>query len=146
MNKDILNSIGLLILRLSFGCFMLVHGWDKFATFTEKAEVFPDPLGMGSQMSLISAIGAELGCSIFLILGLGTRLFSLPLAFTMIVALFIVHGGEPWKKQELAACYLAVYVAILFLGPGKFSLDYWLFGRKNDLENAAVTKVDSDNS
>ena len=107
---------------------MLVHGWEKFSTFSQKAEVFPDPLGMGNQLSLILAIGAELGCSILLILGFATRLVSLPLGFTMFVALFLVHGDDPWKKQELAACYLAVYVSVLLLGPGRFSLDHLLFG------------------
>ena len=126
MNRDTLTSIGLLILRVAFGCFMLVHGWQKLSGFSEMADTFPDPLGMGNQLSLIFAIGAELGCSILLIFGLGTRIVVLPLAFTMGVALFIVHGDDPWKKQELAACYLAVYVSILFLGPGKFSLDHSL--------------------
>ena len=128
MFKEIFSQLGLLVLRLTFGCFMLVHGWEKFSTFSEKADVFPDPLGMGNQLSLIFAIGAELGCSILLILGLATRLVSIPLAFTMFVALFFVHGSDPWKKQELAACYLAVYVCIFLLGPGKFSLDHVLFG------------------
>ena len=126
--RDLSTAVGLLVLRLSFGCFMLVHGWEKFSTFSQKAEVFPDPLGMGNQLSLIFAIGAELGCSILLILGFATRLVSLPLAFTMFVALFMVHGDDPWKKQELAACFLAVYVSILLLGPGTFSLDHLLFG------------------
>ena len=132
--KDISNAVGLLVLRLSFGCFMLTHGWEKFSTFSEKADVFPDPLGMGSQLSLISAIGSELGCSILLILGLATRVAAVPLAFTMFIALFMVHGGDPWKKQELAACYLAVYVSIFLLGPGKLSLDHLLFGRKREDE------------
>ena len=129
MHRDTLTSVGLLTLRLAFGCFMVVHGWEKFSNFSTMAETFPDPLGMGNQLSLIFAIGAELGCSILLILGLGTRLVSLPLAFTMFVALFLVHGEDPWKKQELAACYLAVYVSILFLGPGKFSLDHLLLAK-----------------
>ena len=97
-------------------------------------EIFPDPLGMGNRLSLISAIGTELCCSIFLLLGLGTRIVAIPLAFTMAVALFGVHIDDPWKKQELAACYLAVYVAIIFLGGGNFSLDHFWFGRKTNMQ------------
>ena len=93
------------------------------------ADKFPDPLGMGSRMSLISAIGTELGCSLLLITGVATRLVALPLAFTMIVALFVVHGNDPWKVKELAAYYLAVYIALLFLGAGRFSLDQFFFGK-----------------
>ena len=119
---------------------MLTHGWQKLSNFAEMAETFPDPLAMGSQLSLILAIGAELGCSILLILGAATRLAVLPLAFTMFVALFFVHGGDQWKKQELAACYLAVYISILFLGPGKFSIDHLVLSRRSRqaIENEVV--------
>lgn len=115
--------IGLLLLRIGFGCFMLVHGIQKMMGYSDMADKFPDPIGLGSQLSLIMAIGAEVGCSLLLIVGLGTRVAVLPLAFTMIVALFVVHGSDPWKAKELAAIYLAAYGIIGVTGPGKFSLD-----------------------
>ena len=121
-------SIGLLVLRVAFGCLMLVHGVQKLMGFSAMAETFPDPLGMGNQLSLICAIGTEVGCSILLILGIGTRIAAVNLAFTMCVALFMVHAGDPWKVKELAAVYLAVYVVIVMTGPGKFSLDQKFFG------------------
>ncbi|MCM2375235.1 DoxX family protein [Aporhodopirellula aestuarii] len=122
-------SIGLLLLRVAFGCLMMVHGIQKVMGYSEMSSVFPDPIGVGSQLSLIMAIGAEVGCSILLILGLGTRLAVLPLAFTMIIALFVVHGGDPWKMKELAALYLTVYAVIFVTGPGELSLDQKLFGQ-----------------
>lgn len=115
--------IGLLLLRVAIGCFMLVHGWQKLANFDKLADTFPDPIGMGSQLSLIAAIGAEVGCSLLLIIGLGTRLAALPLGFTMIIALFVIHPADPWQKRELAAIYLSAYAVIVFTGAGKFSLD-----------------------
>ncbi|MFG0290107.1 MAG: DoxX family protein [Rhodopirellula sp. JB044] len=122
-------SIGLLVLRVAFGCFMMVHGIQKVMGFGEISGGFPDPMGVGSQLSLILAIGAEVGCSVLLILGLGTRLAVLPLAFTMVIALFVVHGADPWKVKELAALYLAVYAVLLVTGPGELSLDQKLFGQ-----------------
>lgn len=120
---------GLFVLRVAFGVFMLVHGIQKLIGFSELAGKFPDPIGIGSQLSLIMAIGAEVGCSILLILGLGTRLAVIPLAFTMIVALFIVHAADPWKVKELAALYLAVYAVISITGPGRCSLDAKSFSK-----------------
>lgn len=122
-------SIGLLVLRVGIGCMMLVHGVQKMNGFSEKADVFPDPIGVGSQLSLILAIGAEVGCSVLLMLGLGTRLAVIPLAFTMIVAVFLVHGSDPWKVRELGAIYLLVYSSLLLTGPGQFSLDHTWFSK-----------------
>ena len=120
---------GLFVLRVAIGVFMLVHGIQKLMGFSEMADKFPDPIGMGSQLSLIMAIGSEVGCSILLILGLGTRLAVIPLAFTMIVALFVVHGADPWKVKELAAIFLAMYAVIFITGPGRCSLDEKLFNK-----------------
>lgn len=130
--RESVVQIGLLILRVAIGGFMLVHGSQKLMSFSELAGKFPDPIGMGSQMSLISAIGAEVGCSILLIMGLGTRLAALPLAFTMGVALFVVHRADPWQVKELAAVYLSVYVVIFFTGPGTLSLDHLLWKKRRN--------------
>ena len=125
--KDAYSSIGLLILRVAFGASMLSHGVPKVMGFSKIAEKFPDPIGLGSQVSLALASSAEVGCSFLLIIGLCTRVACLPLAFTMLVAILFVHGSDPWKAKELAALYLAVYVSIAFLGAGKYSLDYKLW-------------------
>jgi len=126
-------SLGLLVLRLSFGLFMLLgHGVPKLQSFAEKAAVFPDPLGIGSKYSLIATLIAEVGCAILLILGLGTRLSALVLAFTMFIALFVVHEADPWKVKELAAVYLAAYVVIFVSGAGSFSIDHLLSVFRND--------------
>lgn len=124
-------SFGLLLLRVSIGGLMLVHGVQKIQAFEKLKDGFPDPLGMGHQLSLISAIGSEVGCSILLILGLGTRLAAIPLAFTMIVAHFIVHAKDPWNVKELSAVYLCVYAALIFTGAGQFSLDHLIWKRKS---------------
>ncbi len=125
MNKrEVACHVGLLILRVAIGGLMLVHGTQKLMGFSEMADTFPDPIGLGSRLSLIAAIGAEFGCSLLLILGIGTRLAALPLVFTMGVALFIVHRADPWKVKDLAAVFLSVYVSIVFIGPGAVSLDH----------------------
>ncbi len=138
-SKTTVTSTGLLLLRVAIGCLMLVHGIQKAMAFSQLSSAFPDPLGMGSQLSLISAIGAEVGCSLLLIAGLGTRFAAVPLAFTMLVALFVVHAKDPWQVKELAAVYLSVYTALMFTGGGGFALDRLLVGQL--ASNAKPVKV-----
>ena len=117
------TDIGLLLLRVCLGSFMLTHGWQKLSSFAETAQKFPDPLGLGSQTSLALAVFAEFFCSIALILGLATRLALIPLMTTMVVAGFIVTRPGGFGKMEMALLYLAGSVALMLAGPGRISLD-----------------------
>lgn len=125
--RDTLSSIGLLILRVWIGLTMLIaHGWPKLSGFSEKAETFADPFGVGSTMSLAMAVGAEVFASIFIIFGLLTRAMAVPLLITMLVAAFIIHGDDPYQKQEFALLFGFTYLTLIFTGPGKYAVDTFL--------------------
>jgi len=128
MKKDLAS----LILRLTFGGTMLFgHGWSKFMKFIgERPIKWADPLGLGPEVSLALASFAEVFCAGALIIGLFTRLASIPLIVTMLVAIFIVHINDPFAKIEFPLMYLVAYLAILLLGSGKFSLDYLIRKKK----------------
>ena len=89
-------SLFLLALRVLFGVLLLSHGIAKVDDFAALSEVFPDPLGLGSRISLTLAIFGELFCSVGFIVGAFYRLALIPMIFTMCVALFIVHGDDPF--------------------------------------------------
>jgi putative oxidoreductase len=123
------SSLGLLLLRLTFGLSMLIgHGWGKLSTFADKAGSFPDPLGVGNQNSMILAIFAEFFCAALVTLGLLTRAALIPLIVTMGVAAFVIHGSHPWfggaPSKEMALLFLGAYTALLAAGPGKYSADH----------------------
>ena len=125
--RDTLTSIGLLIMRVWIGLTMLIaHGWPKLANFSERSESFADPLGIGSFMSLTLAVGAEVFASIFIIFGLLTRAMAVPLLITMLVAAFIVHGDDPYQRQEFALLFGFSYLLLIFTGPGKYAVDTYL--------------------
>lgn len=129
--KETLRDAGLLGMRVALATMMIVgHGWPKLATFAERATRFADPLGVGPKTSLILAIGAEVGCSLAVALGLFTRAALMPLAFTMAMAAFVIHGDDPWQKKEMALLYLVPFLALLFTGAGRFSVDGLLAARK----------------
>ena len=50
------TSAMLLIARIVFGILLMNHGIQKWTNFQELSAVFPDPLGVGSPLSLGLAI------------------------------------------------------------------------------------------
>lgn len=99
------------------------HGWPKWASWAEKADSFPDPLGVGTVASLGLAVFAEFFCSALVAVGAATRLAVVPLIATMAVAAFVVHGADPWADKEGAVMFLIPFVTLLLTGPGRLSVD-----------------------
>jgi len=117
-------SFATLILRLGLGIVMLAaHGTDKLRHFSKYSAMFSDPFHIGSATSLSLDIFAEFFCSCLIILGLFTRLACIPLIVAMSVALFYAHHGDVFGAGERAALFLTGYISLLFLGPGKVSVD-----------------------
>lgn len=132
MSKLQLNSISyspnafdtsMLILRVGFGILMIPHGYAKYLGFAEKQNEFMDFMGLGPATSLILAIFAELVCSAMLVLGLFTRAATVPLIVTAVVITFMAHDGDVFGKAYGGFSYLLVYLVLLLVGPGKYSLD-----------------------
>ena len=120
------QQIGKLALRLLVGGFMLTHGLPKLQNFEFLSTVFPDPIGVGSSLSLGMIVFAEVVCSILLMLGLFTRFASIPLIIGMGVAAFFIHANDPFSGKEMALLYMGIYVVIALIGGGKYSIDYLL--------------------
>lgn len=102
---------------------LMAHGFGKLTNFSQIAPNFPNPLGLGSTLSLALVTGAEFFGAIFLALGFLTRWASFSLLFTMLVAAFIVHAPDPFKAKELAVLYALFFLFFTFSGAGKYSLD-----------------------
>ena len=99
-------DIALLITRIGVSAFMLTHGLPKLMMlFGEGPVQFPGVMGMGPELSLALAVFAEVLCSILIIVGLGTRLASIPLIVTMVIAVFYIHAADPFAVQLLRCVY-----------------------------------------
>jgi putative oxidoreductase len=110
---------------------MLSHGIPKFQKLVAGGAIqFADPFGLGPTLSFVLTVFAEALCSIFVLVGLATRIATIPMIITMLVAIFSAHSADPFAKKELAVLYLLTFLTLLILGPGKYSLDGVIGGRK----------------
>jgi len=117
------HHLALLLLRLGLGFMMITHGWPKAQKlFSGSDIVFADPLGVGTKVSLVLTVFAEVICSVLIILGIGTRWAVVPLIATMLVAIFIVHGGDPIGDKEMGILYGVGYIILLAFGEGKYAV------------------------
>jgi len=121
-------DVALLILRAGFGLSLaFAHGLGKvgdLAKFT--AGVAARGIPMPGVLAPAAALSEFLG-GILLALGLLTRPAALFVFVTLCVAAFHVHGGDPFRKKELALAFALVALAVMLAGPGRFSLDAKLF-------------------
>ncbi|MES2764526.1 MAG: DoxX family protein [Bacteroidota bacterium] len=128
-------STALLFLRIIAGAGMMFHGWKKIQ----------NPMGwMGADSgtpAIFQALAAiaEFGGGAALIIGLLTPLAAFGIAATMVVAASKHIGkGDPFFGKggswELAAIYFGIAFLLMLTGAGKFSLDWLLFKRKENIE------------
>jgi putative oxidoreductase len=123
LNKD----LALLTGRIAIAFLMLTHGLPKMQMlFSGDPIQFPAVFGMSAGLSLALTVFAEVFCSILVLVGFGTRLATVPLIITMLVAVFHIHAAEVFAKKELAVLYLSAYIVLFFAGSGKYSADQLL--------------------
>lgn len=116
-------NAALFILRLGLGILIIKHGYDKLVNFSSMEDKFFNLLNLGSKTSLVLTIFAEFFCGILVTLGLFTRFACIPLIINMAVAFFVAHNADLFGVGEASALFLTGFLALLFAGPGRISVD-----------------------
>ncbi|MFZ8142822.1 DoxX family protein [Alteromonas macleodii] len=108
---QVADGIPLLLLRLYLAPVMIQAGWNKASSFDSIVDWFGnDDYGLGLPMPLVMAFlatAAELVGGVLLLMGALTRLVSIPLMVTMIVAMVSVHAKNGWLAIADASSWLA---------------------------------------
>ena len=116
-----------LFMRIFIGAMMLTHGIGKLQNYNAIVNSFPDPFGIGSAVSFALITFTEVVCSVLIIMGLFTRLATLPLIFGMFVATFIAFPDKSFAAGELSFVYMGIYIMLLISGGGKYAIDALIF-------------------
>ena len=115
----------LLLFRVLVSLSMInTHGIKKILHFEDTVKNIPDPLQLGGEISTVMAITANVIAPLFVIAGFATRIAVLPILSITLTGFFIVHKADPWAVKDVPLLYSLAYLLILFLGPGKYSLDH----------------------
>ena len=132
------RDIGLLILRIGFGCLFLFHGLPKLFGGPEKWERLGGAMAtfgitfLPAFWGFMAAISEALG-GICLILGLFMRPACILLTITMLVAAAShLSRGEGLGGAAHALKAGIVFLSLILIGPGKYSLDEKLSSDSGD--------------
>lgn len=137
-------SLPALLTRLFAGYFFLETGLGKVQNLPAMTERFmewgiPAPAFNAALSGYTELIGGAL-----IMIGLFTRLACVPMIINMIVAVVSVKSREVAELSDFVELdepmYALAFLWLLFVGPGKISLDYHLSRR---WERSSVTTPES---
>jgi len=119
---------GKLLLRLSVGILVLLHGIAKVTGGADGVVGMVEKAGLPGSFGYAVYIG-EVIAPLAMILGVWTRLAALIVALNMVVAILLAHSGEiltltrsgGWAL-ELQGMFLLNALAVALIGPGRYAL------------------------
>ena len=129
MNPGMQQDLGKLILRLSLGILVLLHGIAKLTGGIGGIVGIVEGAGLPGVLGYGALVGEVLG-PLMLILGFHARIGAALVAINMLFAIGLAHMGElatlteqgGWAL-ELQGMFLFTAIALVFLGPGRWSVN-----------------------
>ncbi|MFP5506300.1 MAG: DoxX family protein [Gammaproteobacteria bacterium] len=124
-----LEDIAKLVLRLTLGILILLHGIAKLMHGIEPIQSMVTGAGLPSFFAYGVYVG-EVLAPLLLIVGFHARTGALLIAINMVVAILLVHtaelaqlGASGGWKLELQGMFLFTAIAIALLGPGRIGIN-----------------------
>ncbi len=126
---DKYRDIGLLILRVGIGIMFMIHGLPKLTGGPEKWIMLGGTMksfgiGFAPMAWGLMAAFSEFAGGLLLALGFFTRPACFALLATMTVAASMhISKGDPFVVYSHAMEAGILFLSLIFIGPGKYSLD-----------------------
>jgi putative oxidoreductase len=129
------RETGILVLRIGIGIMFILHGYPKLMGGPDKWESLGNNMGnVGIDFAPIfwgfMAAFAEAVGGLLLFLGLLFRPACVLLSITMMVAAVKHNVDDTFMSGSHATESAIVFLSLIFIGPGKYSLDAWLLPPK----------------
>lgn len=129
LNSNTLQDAGILILRVCLGILILFHGVSKIVHGIDPIEGMVTGAGLPGWLSYGVYLGEVLGPAL-LVTGFHARIGAGLIAINMVIAIILAHSGDllsltphgGWRL-ELQGMYLFTALALVCIGPGRFSLN-----------------------
>jgi putative oxidoreductase len=129
MNPNTQNDIAKLILRVTLGVLVLLHGIAKLDGGLSGIVGMVEARGLPGVLGYAVLLGEVVG-PLMLVAGFHARIGALLVAINMVVAIALAHMGELGRLNgqggwalELQGMFLATAVALALIGPGRFSVN-----------------------
>jgi len=127
MNQNTQSDLGKLILRIALGLLVLLHGISKLRGGVGPIEGMVAAHGWPTYIAYGALIGEVLG-PLMLLAGFYARIGAALIAINMLFAFALVHMGQLGQLNEqggwaleLQGMYLGTALALILLGPGRYS-------------------------
>lgn len=133
-NLNKLKNLPLLLMRLTLAYGFFNPAKMKWQDINSIANWFKEMNIPAPFVSAYLAAGTEALGVVLLILGLGTRIISIPLIILLLVAIKTVHWANGFEAGsngfEIPLYYIIFLFTLLIYGAGQISMDYWIQKRQ----------------
>ena len=124
-------NLSMLIFRVILSLeLIVVHGLKKVGIGVEQAEHIPNPFHLPDGLNNCIAISANLFFPALVIFGFLTRLAIIPILAVTLSGYFVMHWNDSLLVKDVPFMYCLSYLFLLFIGPGKYSIDHFINKRR----------------
>lgn len=144
------RDFGILLMRAGLGIMFILHGypiilggppaWERLGSAMTLIGIDMFPIAWGLLAGLAETLGGTM-----LIFGLFTHYACFALTFTMVMATaFHLNKGDTFNDFSHPLELATVMLAMIIIGAGRYSIDYWLFGDRQSVDTQMVSRTIDD--